>query len=56
MSFRDEQDLLDLIYEAAIIPTGWAKLLDIFSDTIGALGGTVFSTVNQRTHAINSRP
>jgi DNA-binding CsgD family transcriptional regulator len=49
-----EHHLLDLIYEAAIIPDEWPKLLDTFSDMIDAAGGTVFSTVQQRTHAICS--
>jgi DNA-binding CsgD family transcriptional regulator len=54
MPYRDEQDLLDLIYEAAVIPAEWPKVLDIFADTFGALGGTIFSAVQQRTYAINS--
>jgi DNA-binding NarL/FixJ family response regulator len=54
MSRPDEQELFDRIYEAAIIPGEWRQVMDSFSGIIGAVGGTLFSTVQQRTHSINS--
>jgi len=55
MSDTDNEDLLDRIYEAALVPTQWPLILKEFTDRLEGAGGVVFAINPLKTDWVASQ-
>jgi len=55
MPDREIEDLLDRIYEAALVPTQWPLILKEFSDRLKGVGGVVFTVNPVKTDWVASK-
>ncbi len=48
------EDLIDRVYEAAVVPELWDKVLDDVASRVGSVGGLLFTANSQRTAWVGS--